>query len=46
LTHPSFLGEPRLMTTDGTFEATVEIGQPGGKRQRLHIRDDARVWVD
>jgi hypothetical protein len=46
LTHSSFLSDPRLMTTDGLFEATVEIGQPGGPRQRLHIRDDARVWVD
>ena len=46
LTHSSFSSEPRLMTTDGTFEATIEIGQPDGKRQRLHIRDDARIWAD
>jgi hypothetical protein len=46
LTHPSFLGAPRLMTTDGLFEATVEIGLPGGGKRRCHIRDDARVWTD
>jgi hypothetical protein len=46
LTHDSFLGEPRLMTTDGLFEAVVEIRQPGGGGRRWHIRDDARVWGD
>jgi hypothetical protein len=34
------------VTADGVFEATVEIGPPGGDRQRWHIRDDARVWAD
>jgi hypothetical protein len=46
LAHASFLGPPRLMTTDDLFEATVDVAQPGGGRQRWHIRDDARVWGD
>jgi hypothetical protein len=46
LTHASFLGPPRLLTTTGLFEATVDIALPGGDRQHWHIRDDARVWAD
>jgi hypothetical protein len=46
LADASFVGGPRLATTDDLFQATITIRLPGGTRQRWHIRQDARVWGD
>lgn len=37
---------PTLKTTPDGFEVTAQVKLPGGKTQRWHIRQDARVWSD
>lgn len=37
---------PALKTTPDGFEVTAEIKLPGGKTERWHIRQDARIWSD
>jgi hypothetical protein len=36
-------GPPKLETTTSLFEVTAKVKGTG---QRVHIRSDARVWVD
>lgn len=40
------IGSATLNSTPDGYEATVEVKLPGGKTQRCHIRQDARVWSD
>jgi hypothetical protein len=44
--HESFVGAPRIMTTDDLFQSTLEFRLPSGGTQKVHIRQDARVWVE
>ena len=37
------LSDPRLEATRGTFEATVELRRPDGRRRRWRITQDAKV---
>lgn len=37
---------PSLQTTRDGFEATADVGLPGGRVEHWHIRQDARVWKD
>ena len=37
---------PAIKATPDGYEVTVEVKLPGGKTQRCHIRQDARIWSD
>jgi hypothetical protein len=39
-------GPPAIQTTDGLFEVTAEMKQPGGETRRFHIRQDSLFWEE
>jgi hypothetical protein len=43
LSDPAVSGPPKLETTTSLFEVTAAVK---GTKQRVHLRSDARVWVD
>jgi hypothetical protein len=43
LTDPAVDGPPKVQTTGDLFEVTAGVK---GMKKRVHLRSDARVWVD
>lgn len=41
--HASFVGEPIIQATTELYEAAIDIRLPDGRRERWHIRNDARI---
>jgi hypothetical protein len=44
--HPSLKGPLKLEATESGFEVTAVMQAPGLANQRLHIRQDSRIWKD